>query len=145
LQYAQEFRLTQQAVLAPRLQQSVRLLQMSTIEFTDAVQQVLNSNPFLGDADDKGEESPSTQAAQGSPETRSIVQESITVSAVSLQEQLATLDCPYRDEGESDIFRKLSRSVKWQRGAPERIRLGKRLVLFTSTLVQGIRKLGTKR
>lgn len=98
---AQEFRLTQQAMLAPRLQQSVRLLQMSTIEFTDAVQQALNSNPFLEDADDNGEESPSTQAAQGSPEIGSNAQETITVSSVSLQEQPATLDCPYKDEGES--------------------------------------------
>lgn len=43
----QELRLRQQMTLAPRLQQSVKLLQMSALEFTTAVELALASNPFL--------------------------------------------------------------------------------------------------
>ncbi len=43
----QELRLRQQMTLAPRLQQSVKLLQMSALEFTTAVELALATNPFL--------------------------------------------------------------------------------------------------
>jgi len=42
----------QQTLLAPRLQQSIRLLQMSALEFTTAVQQALSTNPFLEDSEE---------------------------------------------------------------------------------------------
>ncbi|WP_459618541.1 RNA polymerase factor sigma-54 [Bordetella sp. 2513F-2] len=42
----------QQTLLAPRLQQSIRLLQMSALEFTTAVQHALANNPFLEDGDE---------------------------------------------------------------------------------------------
>ncbi len=48
----QELRLRQQMTLAPRLQQSVKLLQMSALEFTTAVQHALATNPFLEDPDE---------------------------------------------------------------------------------------------
>ncbi|HEY9274560.1 MAG TPA: RNA polymerase factor sigma-54, partial [Achromobacter sp.] len=55
----QELRLRQQMTLAPRLQQSVKLLQMTALEFTTAVEQALASNPFLEDADEQeAEQSP---------------------------------------------------------------------------------------
>lgn len=50
---SQELRLRQQMTLAPRLQQSVKLLQMTALEFTTAVEQALASNPFLEDADEQ--------------------------------------------------------------------------------------------
>jgi len=49
----QELRLRQQMTLAPRLQQSVKLLQMSALEFTTAVEHALATNPFLEDGDDQ--------------------------------------------------------------------------------------------
>lgn len=49
---AQELRMRQQTLLAPRLQQSIRLLQMSALEFTTAVQDALATNPFLEDGED---------------------------------------------------------------------------------------------
>lgn len=49
----QELRLRQQMTLAPRLQQSVKLLQMSALEFTTAVELALASNPFLEEADEQ--------------------------------------------------------------------------------------------
>ncbi|ALX84270.1 RNA polymerase sigma-54 factor [Achromobacter xylosoxidans] len=49
----QELRLRQQMTLAPRLQQSVKLLQMSALEFTTAVELALASNPFLEEAEEQ--------------------------------------------------------------------------------------------
>ena len=49
----QELRLRQQMTLAPRLQQSVKLLQMSALEFTTAVEHALATNPFLEDGDEQ--------------------------------------------------------------------------------------------
>ncbi|WP_333903810.1 RNA polymerase factor sigma-54 [Achromobacter insolitus] len=56
---SQELRLRQQMTLAPRLQQSVKLLQMSALEFTTAVEQALASNPFLEDPDEQDSDMPS--------------------------------------------------------------------------------------
>ena len=44
---AHELRLHQQTALTPRLQQSVKLLQMSALEFNQEVRQALVENPFL--------------------------------------------------------------------------------------------------
>ncbi len=52
----QELRMRQQMTLAPRLQQSIKLLQMSALEFTTAVEQALANNPFLEDADEQDAE-----------------------------------------------------------------------------------------
>lgn len=49
----QELRLRQQMTLAPRLQQSVKLLQMSALEFTTAVELAMATNPFLEEADEQ--------------------------------------------------------------------------------------------
>ncbi|WP_186332379.1 RNA polymerase factor sigma-54 [Bordetella genomosp. 13] len=61
---AQELRMRQQTLLAPRLQQSIRLLQMSSLEFTTAVQDALATNPFLED----GEEAEQSNGAAPSQE-----------------------------------------------------------------------------
>src|SRR5690606_22063727 len=42
-----DLRAKQQTILTPRLQQSVKLLQMSAVEFTQELRQALSSNPFL--------------------------------------------------------------------------------------------------
>jgi len=62
----QELRLRQQMTLAPRLQQSVKLLQMSALEFTTAVEHALATNPFLEDADEQDADPPAAPA--GSPQ-----------------------------------------------------------------------------
>ena len=61
----QEFQLRQGQILAPRLQQSVKFLQMSTLEFRQAVEQALASNPFLEDAEDAAEEPQTAEPAAG--------------------------------------------------------------------------------
>lgn len=51
LKPAFEMRAKQQLALTPRLQQSVRLLQLSAIEFAQELQQALATNPFLEEED----------------------------------------------------------------------------------------------
>ncbi|PND35281.1 RNA polymerase factor sigma-54 [Achromobacter pulmonis] len=60
----QELRLRQQMTLAPRLQQSVKLLQMTALEFTTAVEHALATNPFLENPEDEqdGAPAPAPQA-----------------------------------------------------------------------------------
>lgn len=50
-QLLHELRARQQMTLTPRLQQSVRLLQMSTLDFTREVAQAIAENPFLEESD----------------------------------------------------------------------------------------------
>ena len=48
-----QFRLSQHLTLTPQLQQSIRLLQLSTLELNQEVEQLLDENPFLERADDE--------------------------------------------------------------------------------------------
>jgi RNA polymerase sigma-54 factor len=48
-----QFRLSQHLALTPQLQQSIRLLQLSTLELHQEVEQMLEQNPFL-EADEEG-------------------------------------------------------------------------------------------
>ena len=50
-----EMRQRGQLTLTPRLQQSVRLLQLSALEFTQELQQALATNPFLEEVEDEQE------------------------------------------------------------------------------------------
>ena len=50
-------RVSQHLALTPQLQQSIRLLQLSTLELGQEIQQMLDENPFLElQADDAPEE-----------------------------------------------------------------------------------------
>lgn len=57
-----DLRTRQQTILTPRLQQSVKLLQMSAIEFTQELRQALATNPFLENGDDDEPEQSAFQA-----------------------------------------------------------------------------------
>lgn len=60
----------QQLSVSPRLQQAVRLLQMSTVEFTQELQQALATNPFLEETEPYAEgEAPSETPVGDSSET----------------------------------------------------------------------------
>lgn len=58
-----DLRAKQQTILTPRLQQSVKLLQMSAVEFTQELRQALATNPFLEEFGEE-EEQPATEVAQ---------------------------------------------------------------------------------
>jgi len=50
-----QFRLSQHLALTPQLQQSIRLLQLSTLELHQEVEQMLEQNPFLEAEEDSGQ------------------------------------------------------------------------------------------
>jgi RNA polymerase sigma-54 factor len=54
----QEARLGQHTTLSPRLQQSVKLLQMSAQEFSATLEQAISSNPFLEQVETPNQEDP---------------------------------------------------------------------------------------
>ncbi|MBS6210833.1 MAG: RNA polymerase factor sigma-54, partial [Proteus hauseri] len=48
-----QLRLSQQLAMTPQLQQAIRLLQLSTLELQQEIQQALESNPLLEQDDDQ--------------------------------------------------------------------------------------------
>ncbi|MEY3674954.1 MAG: polymerase sigma-54 factor, partial [Pseudomonadota bacterium] len=46
-------RMSQHLALTPQLQQSIRLLQLSTLELSQEVDQMLDENPFLERSEDE--------------------------------------------------------------------------------------------
>lgn len=53
-----QLKLGQQLTMTPQLQQAIRLLQLSTLDLQQEIQQVLDSNPLLELAEDDGEPEP---------------------------------------------------------------------------------------
>src|SRR4051794_22841956 len=62
-----QVRLSQHLALTPQLQQSIRLLQLSTLELQQEIEQMLEQNPFL----EPEEEQPAFDAAVPAPERSS--------------------------------------------------------------------------
>ena len=54
MQPSLSLRVSQHLALTPQLQQSIRLLQLSTLEMAQEVEQMLGDNPFLEREDDEG-------------------------------------------------------------------------------------------
>ncbi|MFA5488983.1 MAG: RNA polymerase factor sigma-54 [Candidimonas sp.] len=75
----QETRLGIHTTLSPRLQQSVKLLQMSALEFSAALQQALASNPFLESAEEPAQEDPQA-APLGAPPAGTSAGETVVLS-----------------------------------------------------------------
>ena len=61
-----QFRLSQHLTLTPQLQQSIRLLQLSTVELNQEIEQLLMENPILERED--GESDAAAAGAAASPE-----------------------------------------------------------------------------
>src|SRR5512144_2461617 len=53
-----QLKLSQHLTLTPQLQQSIRLLQLSTIELNQEVERILQENPLLEKEENEGEEEP---------------------------------------------------------------------------------------
>ena len=69
VQATYDLRAKQQTSLTPRLQQSVKLLQMSALEFTQEVQQALSTNPFLEEGDDGDDSAADVEKTEGEYQT----------------------------------------------------------------------------
>ena len=68
-----QFRLSQHLTLTPQLQQSIRLLQLSTIELNQEIERILMENPILERDDSETDPGPppsasDTAGAQNAPE-----------------------------------------------------------------------------
>src|ERR1700752_982372 len=63
-----QVRLSQHLALTPQLQQSIRLLQLSTLELQQEVDQMLDQNPFL-EADEDNAAGERTGGRAAGPET----------------------------------------------------------------------------
>src|SRR5437868_6700507 len=61
-----QFRLSQHLTLTPQLQQSIRLLQLSTVELNQEIDRILMDNPALEREDAEDNEAPAASAAGGS-------------------------------------------------------------------------------
>jgi RNA polymerase sigma-54 factor len=64
-----QFRLSQHLTLTPQLQQSIRLLQLSTIELNQEIDRLLMENPILERDEAEGEVQPPPGAPRESPES----------------------------------------------------------------------------
>ena len=63
---ALQLRLSQHLTLTPQLQQSIRLLQLSTVELNQEIEQALAENPILERDDGEGDAAPPVHAPAGS-------------------------------------------------------------------------------
>ncbi|MDX4949589.1 RNA polymerase factor sigma-54 [Proteus mirabilis] len=92
-----QLRLSQQLAMTPQLQQAIRLLQLSTLELQQEIQQALESNPLLEQEDD--------QADLTHPDTSSSTQESndSTPDNERDNEVLDTLDALEQKEMPDDL------------------------------------------
>jgi RNA polymerase sigma-54 factor len=66
LKPALQLRLSQHLTLTPQLQQSIRLLQLSTVELNQEIEQALAENPILERDDGEGDGAPPVHAPAGS-------------------------------------------------------------------------------
>src|SRR5258705_3826977 len=72
MKHSLQLRLSQHLTLTPQLQQSIRLLQLSTLELNQEIEKILQDNPLLEREDGFHEEPHSaTQLAGGSAELSS--------------------------------------------------------------------------
>lgn len=64
-----EFKIGQQLTITPQLQQAIRLLQLSSLELQQEIQEALESNPMLEENEEQtGPEETKTETDSGSPE-----------------------------------------------------------------------------
>jgi len=70
----QQLKLTQQLIMTPQLQQAIKLLQLSTLELSDLLQQEINENPVLDEmvGDSEKEREADEDAAPGDNESATL-------------------------------------------------------------------------
>ena len=76
-----QFRLSQHLTLTPQLQQSIRLLQLSTVELNQEIDRLLMENPALEREDADGEHEPAAKGAAPEPTVAPTPRESESSSA----------------------------------------------------------------
>jgi len=98
-----QLRQSQQLALTPQLQQSIRLLQLSTLELNQELEQILAENPLLERLDDPFSESVRI-APNGSIDSGSSVGSADTAGDASAGSTSSQADGPQQAEGGSDSY-----------------------------------------
>ena len=101
-----QLKLSQQLTLTPQLQQSIRLLQLSTLELNQELETILAENPLLERDDAEPESAPAPPKGDGSEEYTA------PQSEAAASEETAS-DSPERDSSERE-----SGDIDWSSDAP---------------------------
>ena len=95
-----QFRLSQHLALTPQLQQSIRLLQLSTLELHQEVEQMLEQNPFLEVEDEPGGALPEPMAERLLPTERAAERESERAAEPGADSAEASDEAPALDSAD---------------------------------------------
>ncbi len=105
MKHSLQLKLSQHLTLTPQLQQSIRLLQLSTVELNQELERYLAENPMLERADFEGDESAPAPATQATPEQEAESPYQAE-DAISFGEEFSGGGS--RDEGERDDFTQIA-------------------------------------
>ncbi|MEZ5607575.1 MAG: RNA polymerase factor sigma-54 [Burkholderiaceae bacterium] len=92
-------RTSQHLALTPQLQQSIRLLQLSTLELAGEVEQMLQDNPFLEREDEHGEAEPAPAALDAPERMASDAPDAPDLEAVSADVASAEAEFDLKESG----------------------------------------------
>ena len=76
MKHSLQLKLSQHLTLTPQLQQSIRLLQLSTLELNQEIERFLQENPLLEREEDEESPAPAATSAQEMPITTTSSSES---------------------------------------------------------------------
>ena len=104
MKHSLQLKLSQHLTLTPQLQQSIRLLQLSTLELNQEIERFLQDNPLLEREDDTEEQGPPTDP--GPPTTTDFTSSTTTSTSNSEREEetrpeTPEIDADWRDDGSS--------------------------------------------
>jgi len=102
-------RVSQHLALTPQLQQSIRLLQLSTLELTQEIEQMLDENPFLEKDHEAAEREEYGLAQEDTPvQTDTLASELLSASAETLDagevNEAGVQEPKEVIEGQEDVF-----------------------------------------
>jgi len=99
-----QFRLSQHLTLTPQLQQSIRLLQLSTVELNQEIERILMENPALEreDHEHEGEPAPHASSSSSTPASEAAPAEAPASSSSSDLDWSAELASSWRTGGDDE-------------------------------------------
>jgi len=118
-----QLKLGQQLTMTPQLQQAIRLLQLSTLDLQQEIQQTLDSNPLLEISEDSADQAPDTDQEGGDAPGQERANESdSTVSRdgplESLEGEAAGLDSSDEANWENNLPEELPVDTNWDDALP---------------------------
>ena len=119
-----QLKLSQQLTMTPQLQQAIRLLQLSTLDLQQEIQQTLESNPLLEISEEGSEQASDTDKDDGDGD--SLIPEGAEESAAaprdgpleSLEGEAAGLDSSGEADWDSSLPEELPVDTNWDDALP---------------------------